>query len=399
MTSTSSTEQSPPPTAGRGRFGLWFILAGTLLVLVWFILRVIGAVGEQKALAEQREQSNQQDSQIHEVELTQAKRTTWKPIARLEGTIEAEQRAQLGFKVGGRLSQVQVRLGDRVRAGQALGQLDTSEALAQKNAAQAQLEATKAQLALAADAERRTAQLVTSGALAEANAVQTEQQRALAEAQMQAAQAQLKLALTQLQNHTLVAPFAGVITRSPSTQGAVIAPGEPLFELVDNSKLRLKGSVSEADSALIQAGSRVLVPTPRGSLIEGKVRAIVSVLDPATRRVPVEADLEASDELRVGSFVRATIENEESLEVWSLPGETLRPGSQNIVLVVQNNQIEERELVFQVDPKTGHLLIQTGLQGDEQVVLSPRPEARQGDPVRIAQGTQTPSPSPEEPQP
>ncbi|HSC89720.1 MAG TPA: efflux RND transporter periplasmic adaptor subunit [Polyangiaceae bacterium] len=377
------TENSPPPAAARGRVGLWTLGVGAALVAAWLGVRVVSTLTQQKAIEGARKAAPA-PTDTQTVQVVSPVRTTWIPSVRLEGTIEAEQRSNLGFKVGGKLGPVQVRLGDQVKAGQLLARLDAVEAAAQQSAAKAQVDAAQAQLMLAQDAERRTSQLVKSGALAEANGIQAEQQRALAEAQASSARAQLGLAGATVQNHTLVAPFAGVVTRAPTTRGAVVAPGEPLFEVVDMSKLRLRGSIGEAEASLVRVGSQVTIQTDAGPAV-GQVRAIVSVLDAATRRVPVEADLTPQPGLRVGSFVRATIANDQAVEVWSLPGQALRPGSQDVILVEKGGVLEERVVRFSVEPSSGNLLVQNGLVGDEHVVVAPQPEARSGD--RVVVGT------------
>ena len=367
----------------QGRLGLLLVLVGTGLVVVWLGVRVSTTVASKKALEVERSAVPDPALEIPEVRISQLTRATWTPSVPLEGTIEASQRAELGFKVGGRLASVEVRLGDRVKAGRLLGRLDAGEASAPRTAASAQVDAAAAQVVLAEDKERRTATLVTSGAMTDADRVQAEQGRALAVAQAASAQAQLGLMATTLSNHALVAPFDGVITRAPSTRGAVVGAGQALFEIVDDSSLRLRGTVSETDAALVRAGARVKISTQHGDAT-GNVRAVVGVLDAATRRVPVEADLDPNNELLVGSFVRATIAGTEPIDVWKLPAESLRPGSQDTLLVVVNDKLEERTIVFTTEGSSGSLLVRRGLNGDEKVVLSPRPEARSGDAVRIS---------------
>lgn len=378
---TGSESSTVDESSSRGSYGLWVLGIAGVLVVAWLGVRIATTVTQQKDIAAKRAANPPADADTLQVQVVGPVRASWIPSVSLEGTIEAEQRSLLGFKVGGRLTGVEVRLGDHVKAGQLLGRLDAGEAFAQQSAAKAQLEAAHAQVMLAQDTERRTAQLVKSGALTEANGVQAEGQRALAEAQAAAARAQLGLTGASLSNHTLTAPFAGVVTRAPSTRGAVVGPGEALFEIVDMSALRLKGSIGESDASLARVGSRVSIQTPSGVAV-GHIRAVVGVLDAGTRRIPVEADVEPHDGLHVGSFVRATIDTDEPVAVWSVPGQALRPGSQDVVLVVRNGQLEERNVMFSVDTRSGNLLVRRGLMGNEQIVLSPRPEARSGDKVK-----------------
>jgi len=209
------------------------------------------------------------------VRTVRAESQTWQPRVEFEGSLLAAQSAALGFKVNGRISATSVKLGQVVKAGTLLGRLDANEAAAQVRSAEAQLRAAQAQLALAEDTARRTSSMVSSGALAENMGVQSTSQFALASAQLDAAKAGLALSQVNLQNQSLVAPFSGTVTRVPDGVGAVVSPSMVLFELMDLSALKLKGSVGESDANLIHVGAPVEISTEHGSATrrgEGRAR-------------------------------------------------------------------------------------------------------------------------------
>jgi RND family efflux transporter MFP subunit len=275
-----------------------------------------------------------------------------------------------------------VRVGDSVKAGQALATLDTGEISAQLKAAQAQVRAAEAQLTLATDQERRTATMVQSGSLAEANGVQSTQQKALATAQLDAARAQVSLSQVSLGNHRLVAPFAGSVTRAPDGVGSVVGPNATLFEIVDLSRLKLRGTLGEHDAALVEPGSKITVESEQGA-VEGTVTVVLGSVDAATRRVRIEADVDNQDKrLRAGSFVRGVVRAGESIPVLKLPHDVLRPGAQDELLVVTGNTLASRRVVYAVAPN-GELLVRRGLAAGEKVVRSPKADARTGERVEI----------------
>jgi hypothetical protein len=173
------------------------------------------------------------------------------------------------------------------------------------------------------------------------------------------------------------------VTRAPTTRGSVVGPGEPLFEIVDATKLRLRGTVTESDAALLKAGAKVTIEGAGGTAV-GTLRTVLGVLDQRTRRVPVEADLEPSSALRVGAFVRATVTTESPINVLKVPGSVLRPGSQDVVLAVVDGKLVEKHVAFAVDSKSGELLVRSGLSSTDQIVDSPRPESRDGERVELA---------------
>jgi len=250
--------------------------------------------------------------------------------------------------------------------------------------AEAQLRAAQAQLALAEDNARRTGSMVKSGALAETMGVQSASQHSLASAQLDAAKAGLSLSQVNLQNQTLLAPFSGTVTRVPDGVGAVVSPSMVLFELMDLSALKLKGSVAESDANLIRVGAPVQISTERGSAT-GVVSAVLGAVDPSTRRVPLEArfDNQRDDaSLRSGAFVRARIQGGAPLPVLRLPHEALRAGSQDEVVVVQGEVLNVKRVSYALG-KDGSMLVRHGLDATDLVVLSPRPEAKTGDRVQV----------------
>jgi RND family efflux transporter MFP subunit len=308
--------------------------------------------------------------------------TNWTPSVEIDGTLAAARSAELGFETPGRLSQVSVRIGDSVKAGQTLAALDTGEISAQLKAAQAQVRAAEAQLTLATDQERRTATMVSSGSLAEANGVQTAQQKAVASAQLDAARAQVSLSQVALGNHRLAAPFAGTVTRVPEGVGSVVGPGASLFEVQDLSRLKLRGTLGEHDAALVEQGSKIAIQTEHDQ-VEGTITVVLGSVDAATRRVRVEADIDNKDgRLRAGSFVRGVVQAGSSIPVLKLPHDVLKPGAQDEIFVVTGNTLASRRVVYSVAPN-GELLVRRGLAAGENVLRSPKADTRVGESVEI----------------
>lgn len=389
------------PETGTPRAPLVGVIAG-VVVCAGMGLWTLQRIGEAKTLqadveAKRSAESERSLAQAREPARVSAVRPVagqWHPRVELDGTLQGQHEASLGFKVSGRLSRVGVEVGDRVRAGALLGQLDPAEASAQARAAEAQVRAAEATLALAEDGEQRTLPLVQSGSFAEATGVQATRQRELALAQLDSARAQRALAIVGVSNHTLTAPFGGTITQAPTGIGAVVAPGQPLFSLVDTSKLKLSTTVSENDAGLLAPGIAVHIASERGEAT-GRVTAVLATLDPRTRRVPVIAEFDnpgPSEPLRAGAFVRAWVQAPEAIDVLRLPHGVLRPGSQDEVFLVTGKppRLEARRIVFAVD-RDGALLVRSGIRADDEIVLNPIPEAQTGDLVKPQLAGSTPA--------
>lgn len=379
------TTTIPPAPKASGPIKL-LIAAGALGFFGLLGVRVQGKMQQQAQIAKEREVTVARvaagDKELPRVEVVRATKATWEPAVSLEGTLLPWHEADLGFKASGRLASVRVKVGDRVKSGAPLAILDASEAGAQIRAAQAQVKAAQAQLALVQDTERRTSEMVTAGAVGEANGVQAKGQLSLVMAQVEAAKAQLALASVNAGNHSLTAPFAGLVTRAPTGPGAVVGAGVPLIHLQDTSRLRLSATVGEADAGLVQVGSEVQIPQG-GRTVTGKVIAVLPSVDPGTRRVPLEAEVPNGDPpILAGAFVRATIRGGAPQAVLRLPATARRPGSQDEVVVVVGGKLTLRKVSFVVAPDGG-LLVRSGLGEGEDVVATPPAEVKQGQEVQV----------------
>jgi RND family efflux transporter MFP subunit len=386
------SETTPAAQPERAKAPLAGIVAGLLMVgglVAWTSTRVATATKAQAAVAERRAAEAERNAAIakqpEKVSVVSGAPAKWLPRVELDGTLAAEQSASLGFKVGGKIGSLKVKVGDQVRAGALLATLDATEAGAQAAAMAAQVRAAEAQLALAQDSERRTQAMVQSGSFAEASGVQSSQQRALALAQLDAAKAQASLARVSLGNHTLTAPFTGTVTKVPDGIGEVVGPGTPLFEIVNTKVLKLATTVSEHDANLLVPGAPVELALENGKAT-GRVSAVLGTIDQKTRRVPVEASFDNPGFLRAGAFVQAHVDAKNEIDVLKLPHEVLRPGSQDEVLVVlDGGKLDVRRVVFSID-KDGTLLVRRGLHATDKLVAKPKPEAKAGDVVTVEAG-------------
>lgn len=382
-------DPSHEPQGERPRAPLVGVVAGVLTLVgfaAWAGVRIQAATHQKAVVAAQRDEdakrANAAAHALASVNTVAPLPATWDPIVEIDGTIAAGQHADIGFKVSGRIAKVLVKVGDAVKAGQLLATLDASEASAQLRAAEAQERAAQAQLTLASDTDRRTQAMVRTGAVAEGAGVQSAQQRALAAAQLDSAEAQVSLNQVTLANQRVVAPFAGNVTRAPDGPGGIASPSTSLFELDDLSHLKLKGTLGERDAALVEPGAALTIDTERGP-VTGSVTAVLGTVDPSTRRVRVEASIDnGGSRLRAGTFVRATVKGKSGMAVLELPRETLRPGSQDEVFVVENGALAARHLAFSIAPN-GTLLVRHGLAPSDRVVLAPRSDAQPGDRVSV----------------
>ncbi len=351
--------------------------------------KIKGALANQRALEKDRTETAQSAAAKATgpllVKVTKPEPATWTPAVPFDGTLAPIQEAQLAFKATGPLAQLKVKTGDYVKKGDLLGALDATEAYAQAKVASAQIAAAKAQLALAKDHAERTDAMVKSGAAPGVQGTQANGQVDLVTAQLAGAEAQLALSGAFIGNHRLVAPFAGWVTHAPTAMGGLVTAGTPVFVLKDTSRLRLLGTVSELDAPLVKLGAEVVIHVQAANKdVKAKVTSLLPAVDPATRRIPVEAELEndAKEPIMAGTFARAQIAGGSALSVLKLPATSLRPGAQDEILVVESNKLRLAKIVF-TRGSDGSLLVRSGLAEKDTVLTNPSPEAKDGDAVKI----------------
>jgi RND family efflux transporter MFP subunit len=379
-----------PPPRGARIIGALVLLSMAALA-VWIYQRVGSATAIRSQLEAERarqaearraETAGKPLQKVVDVVTVRGEPVPWRPVIRMEGTLALAREADIGFMASGRLRSVAVKSGDTVRKGQLLATLDDEQAQAQVRAVEAQIKAVEVQVALARDNQVRTAALVQGGAMPEQAEVQTRGAEQAAQAQLDAARAQLALSQVMLAHHTLIAPFSGVVTRAPTAPGMVVGAGSPLFHVVDTQQLKLTGTVAPEDAALIRAGSVTEVQA-QGRILLGKVSAVLPTVDPVTRRVPVDIEVTNDQDTPIygGSLVRAKVKSTHQVAVLRFPLGVRRPGSQDEVMVVMDGQLEARRVSFAVED--GMLLARGGLSESDEVVVNPSAEARSGDAVSV----------------
>lgn len=250
----------------------------------------------------------------------------FKPEVLATGNLKPKRTAELAMPVPGTLARILVERGQEVKAGAALAVLDAAGARASLAQAEANVQAAQAGSRLAEDAFARTALMHERGALSDAQFMEAKGQRELAVAQAEAALAQRNQARVLLTNHTLTAPFAGVIIRAPNGTGASVGPHVPLFLLEDVRALVLETSLTQEEAAELTLHARVTVSVPAtGARVEdATLELIVPSVDPATNRVPIEIAVPNPDRrLLPHAFARAQFPAATERDAYRVPAGAL----------------------------------------------------------------------------
>lgn len=287
------------------------------------------------------------------------------------GTVRAKLRAVMEAKVSGRVEQLAVVAGQRVKTGDLLVQIDAGEVKARLDQALAVREQADNDL-------KRFTTLLRQEAVtrSEFDAVQARQRIALAS---------VKEVETMLGYTRVTAPFDGVITRKWVDVGDLAAPGKPLLEMEDPANLRFEANIPEALIQKVESGGRLRVRVATVDReLAGTVAEIAPSSDPNSRTFLVKLDLPADAALRAGQFGRATIPIGELSALRVPAGALVQRGQMELVFVVVDGHAQLRLV------KTGKRLadeieLVSGAQAGEQVVVEGASQLRDGQPVQIRQ--------------
>lgn len=224
------------------------------------------------------------------------------------GEVLARVESRLGFRVGGKIIRRSVELGQRVKAGQVLAQLDAQDYRLSEAAARAQLAAAATNRDLAAADFKRYKDLKDQNFISSAELERRESTWKAAQAQWDAAQAQLSGQGNQAGYTTLVADVSGVVTAVDAEVGQVVATGSPVVRIAQDGPRDVLFAVPEDKVQLLRVGypAQVQVWASRTS-VPAKVREVSASADPVTRTYAVRVALDAKDALPLGSTVSVSL--------------------------------------------------------------------------------------------
>jgi multidrug efflux system membrane fusion protein len=212
--------------------------------------------------------------------------------------------SRLGFRVAGKIVKRQAELGQRVKAGQVLAQLDPRDYQLAADAARAQLAAASTNRDLAAADFKRYAALREQNFISGAELERRETSLKAAQAQFDQARAQLASQGNQAGYTNLVADVSGVVTAVEAEPGQVVSAGTPVVRIAQDGPRDVVFSVPEDKVAAIKPGSEVAVRVwASGTALAGKVREVAASADPVTRTYPIKVSLDASATPALGSTV------------------------------------------------------------------------------------------------
>jgi HlyD family secretion protein len=241
--------------------------------------------------------------------------------------IPREEAAVTPEVTGYRVSRVLADVGDYVRAGQTLAQLDP--ALLQAQLAQVQAQADQAQ-----DQAKRVAGLDNQGVL-------SQEQIAQRRFQAQVAQANLRDLQVRMRKMAVTAPVSGLVLERTVRPGDLSAGGAtPWFRLARDGQIELSAQLSEDDLARIRLGQTAQVTLPSGGTVTGRVRIVSPQINAQTKLGEVRVTLPVRADVRAGGFGRAVFADVAG-SVLAVPESAIRydAGGASVMVVGADNRV------------------------------------------------------------
>jgi len=288
----------------------------------------------------------------------------------------------------GRISDVRVRIGDRVNQDSVLASFDNIEAgdlVSQYRSSKAELQRLKTQLALSAQQTERNRRLVEIGAAARKELELAEAEQKSVESNIEAQESVVSGLIAKLQRFgidpdrstaspttQIRSPFAGVVTKVMASPGEVVGPETDLFEIADVVQVWVQAEVYEKDLNRIQVGqiAAITVDTYPDVQFFGKVAYIGDILDPQTRTVKVRCEVRNTDrKLKLDMFATVNLPTKLNRQALAVPAEAVQQiEGKNVVFVQKEPTKFERRNVTAGDSVQGMTEIMSGLEKGERIV-------------------------------
>jgi membrane fusion protein, multidrug efflux system len=290
----------------------------------------------------------------------------------------AEVRAQIevrpGFRVAGKVTQRAVEVGQRVKVGQLLAQLDAQDYVLASEAAKAQVTAAATNRNLAVAELKRFAALKDQNFISSAELERREAGVKAAEAQLELVQAQLSGQRNQVGYTKLISDVAGVILSVDAESGQVVAAGQPVVRIAKDGPRDVVFAVPEDKVGLIPAKSPVAVRVwGSNELHKATVREISAAADPITRTFQVKAAFQGGASPPLGATVTAVPQAFERKEVSviKVPTSALKQdGKSTAVWLLDIPSMTVRNQPVEVSTADGNdAVIGKGLQPGMQIVV------------------------------
>ena len=314
---------------------------------------------------------------------------TSRPVARslaVSGSLVAVNQATVKAKVAVEVRSINVREGDRVAANQVIAKLDTVDLATRLEQQTGARDAIRAQYEIA-EKNRTTNQSLLEKRFISQNAFDNVASLSSANrAQLEAAEAQVRLAQKALRDATVVSPIDGIVSRKNVQVGEKTSIDAPLFNIVDLDSIELQAIVPAGEVAALDKGMKAVLSVDGMSdrTFEATVNRINPATEPGTRSIVVFLTVPNREHvLKSGMFANGAIRLAAGVPRPTLPISAIQnDAGVPIVWTIEGGKLTRRTAVVGArDEQGGFVEIRSGVPADTPVLASRFDNVKEGSPA------------------
>ncbi len=287
-------------------------------------------------------------------------------VGSLEGLIDPT----IAAEVAARVIKVHVSPGQRVKKGDLIATLDSTEFNLQRNEAQAEVARIEALLNNQTKIVERSQTLVNKNFISQ-NAVDADiaQQNVLKE-QLAGAKARVASIRNMGSKTAIYAPTDGVVEKKIVDTGEFVKIGDPIVQVVSNRKLRAHIPFPERLSNQLKPGMKVRLTTPTSDkTLETEIRELKLMISESNRSIDIITDISNETDWQPGASVTGTVILGKKADAIMVPEQSvvLRPAGEVVYLI--KNDIAHQALVKTGEHQNGMVEIVSGIQESDTIVV------------------------------
>jgi membrane fusion protein, multidrug efflux system len=304
------------------------------------------------------------------------------------GVVRPRIESNVGFRVGGKIVERAVNVGDRVKVGQVIARLDDADLKLVENSARAAVASARTRRDVTRDNLERAKPLLEKQFISQASYDIRRNDFDAAASALEAAEAQLRQAANATGYATLKADKAGIVTAIMGEPGQVVSAGQAVISLAESGEVEVAFGVPEQDAGRIAVGQGAAVSlwAGPGQRVDGRIREIAGQADPASRTYAVRVAVgDPPQAMRLGmtATVAIRIDAEGPALVVPLTALTEAAGSPVVFVVDAEKRIVRSTPVTVAGTADEGVRVAGGLKAGDMVVTAGVQFLRDGMRVRL----------------
>jgi RND family efflux transporter MFP subunit len=371
----------------------WLVLGFIVLALVAGVWRAMNQKQAQQAAASAPATAPTQ-LELASTDVMKAELRDITQGLSISGTVKAVNYAVIKARVAGELKDIMAREGDTVKAGDVLARIDPTEYQRRWQQTSEQATAAMAQMEIAKRAWENNQSLAAQNFISQAAMNNSEANYVGAVASHKAAMAGADVARKALDDATLRAPFAGIVSGRAAQVGERVSIDAKIMELVDLSQLEVEVPLSPSESMDVRVGQlAALQVEDRKAMVGAKVKRISPSAQAGSRSVLIYLALDKADGLRHGLFAKGILGMGKS-QVLAVPLSAVRTDRAQPYVQVVEQVGDQLEVIHKIvtlgvrgmdmgQPESETMVAVTGLNEGSTVLKSNVGALRSGMAVRF----------------